>query len=427
MRSDAARTVAVIGGGFSGTMTAVQLARRGVAVQLFERSPEVGRGVAYGTRDAGHLLNVPAAKMSAFADQPDHFRSALALDAGAFAPRHAYGAYLQAILDAHPSVRVEQRDVRRIERANGKWRLEFGDGGTCAAAAVVLALGNEPPALPPGWEALPIIANPWSEEARAAIARLADEEGNVLLIGTGLTMIDVALSLDDAGFRGRSLAVSRRGLLPRSHEAHEAAPVTQAELPQGKVLALWRWLRRRSAEVGFRAAVDSLRPHSAAIWQGWPLEERRRFLRHARPWWDVHRHRIAPQIGRRLHELVAAGRLEVAAARLARKDRQGLILAGRNGERRVSPRLLVNCTGPLGDVRRSANSLLRSLLEDGLVTADPLGLGLTVDARDRAGVDLWAIGPLTKGMYWEMTAVPDIRTQAERIAVDILKELTPHG
>src|SRR6185503_18670421 len=136
------------------------------------------------------------------------------------------------------------------------------------------------------------VANPWGADARATVEDLAQSGGDALLVGTGLTMVDLVLSLDAAGHRGRILALSRRGQIPRSHADYEPAAVDAGEVPDGSVGAIWRWLRRRSAEVGWRAAVDSLRPHSHRLWQGLDTGEQWRFLRHARPWWDVHRHRI---------------------------------------------------------------------------------------------------------------------------------------
>ena len=429
MRSDAAATadVAVVGGGFSGVMTAVHLVRRGLSVRLFEPGAEPGRGIAYATRDPVHLLNVPAGKMSAFADQPDHFRSALGLGEGTFARRLDYGAYVAAILADHPAVSAERQAVTALVRDEDGWRLTLADGSLARASAAVLALGNEPPSVPESWDGLPVIANPWSAEARAAIDGLAGEAGEVLLIGTGLTMIDLLLSLEHVGFAGKVVAVSRRGLLPRAHGPADPAPVRLDKLPVGNVLALSRWLRRRSASVGFRAAIDSLRPHSAALWQGWSEAERRRFLRHARPWWDVYRHRIAPEIAAQLDSLLRQGKLEVLAGRLQAHDGGEVQLATRDGPRRLTPRLIVNCTGPNGNVTRTRNPLLRQLLGEGLVAPDPLALGLLTDAEDRAAPRLWALGPLTKGMYWEMTAVPDIRAQAERVAMAITKEHFPHG
>lgn len=429
MRSDAAAVpVAVIGGGFSGTMTAVHLARRGIPVRLFESAERVGRGVAYGTDDPNHLLNVPAGKMSAWPDRPDDFSIWLGVEGTSFAPRREFGAYVAAILEGEERITVDPGRVEAMEPSPDGWSLRLADGQQVTAAKVVLALGNEAPAVPPGLDALPLLSNPWSPEAIAALDHAAAQGSDLLLVGTGLTMVDVLLSLDARGYAGRVVAVSRRGLIPRAHAPHEAVPVAAADLPLGNLLALWRWVRARARLAGFRAAIDSLRPHSILLWQALPGGERRRFLRHVRPWWDVHRHRLAPGPAARVSELIASGWVEVVAARLGRVEQGRLTLHLPGGEERIiAPGLVVNCTGPLGDVRRSANPLLRQLLGDGLVETDPLALGLKADPEDRVASGLWALGPLTKGMYWEMTAVPDIRTQAERVAGAIAKEHSSHG
>jgi uncharacterized NAD(P)/FAD-binding protein YdhS len=252
----------------------------------------------------------------------------------------------------------------------------------------------------------------------------------VLIIGTGLTMVDTVLSLVEAGHGGRITALSRRGLVPRSHAnpAPPPAPVELGEVPLGSVRTLARWLRRRSAEVGFRAAVDSLRPHSHAIWQSFDDADEQRFIRHARPWWDIHRHRIAPDVGATLKALIGEGRLQVMAGRLAsltEDDGEVRAVIRRRGGGEIDRRfcLAVNCTGPLGEIARTKDPVLAGLLERGHAQADRFGLGLDVDAHDRAGDMLWALGPLTKGRYWEMTAVPDIRGQAAAVAEDIAAEL----
>jgi uncharacterized NAD(P)/FAD-binding protein YdhS len=192
---------------------------------------------------------------------------------------------------------------------------------------------------------------------------------------------------------------------------------------------LWRWLRRRSAEVGWRAAIDSLRPHSHALWQGLDLDQQRRFLRHARPWWDVHRHRIAPQVAARIHDMVAEGLLEIVAGRvIAANPADGGLeveIRRRGSDRSSSERFdyVINCTGPLHVMEQTHDPLLRGLLDSGVVRPDHLGIGLQVDEHSRAGNRLWALGPLTKGRYWEIIAVPDIRGQAAAIAEDIAREL----
>lgn len=423
--------VAIAGGGFSGVMTAVQLARRGVPTILFDGSGRLGRGVAYSTSEAAHLLNVPSGKMSAWPDQPDDFAAWLGDDGASFAERRVFGSYLGQILSAAPAVQTRTADVLAAEPRDGGWQLRASDGSVVEASAIVLANGNEPPG-PMGvardLRGELFVGNPWSSAAARAVTQAAAEDADVLLLGTGLTMIDTVLSLDAAGHRGRILALSRRGLVPRAHAAHEPVPIQGDEVPHGDLLALWRWVRRRSAEVGFRAAVDSLRPHSQTLWQRFGAADRRRFLRHARPWWDVHRHRIAPQIARQLAAMIAEERLQVMAGRVRFMEKTGDELTvsldrrgGQPEERRFG--LAFNCTGPLGEMSRTRVPLLRQLLNGGLVQADDLGMGVAVGGPGRAGERLWAVGPLTKGTYWEIVAVPDIRRQAAEIAEDIAKEL----
>lgn len=241
-------------------------------------------------------------------------------------------------------------------------------------------------------------------------------------------MVDMVLSLDAAGHRGRMVALSRRGLVPRGHAEFAPTPVELDKVPSGDLMALWRWLRRRSGEIGFHAAVDGLRPHSHALWQALDRDQQRRFLRHARPWWDVHRHRIAPQVAGRLADLAREGRLEVVAGRIASIEQLGQEVAVKVRARRQScvrhqVRFVFNCTGPLGAIGNSRDRLLRSLLERGCIRPDALGIGLDVDRRSLAGQRLWALGPLTKGRYWEIVAVPDISGQAAAVAEDMAREL----
>jgi uncharacterized NAD(P)/FAD-binding protein YdhS len=192
---------------------------------------------------------------------------------------------------------------------------------------------------------------------------------------------------------------------------------------------MWRWLRRRSAEVGWRAAVDSLRPHSHRLWQSLDVHDQRRFLRHARPWWDVHRHRIAPEVAATIARLVAEGGLQIVAGRIvsAKGTADGIDVAlrrrGAAAPERRTFAYAINCTGPLHAMERTRDPLLRSLLDAGATRIDRLGIGLDVDGQSRAGERLWALGPLTKGRYWEIIAVPDIREQAAQVAEDIAREL----
>ena len=441
MKSDGlAADVLIVGGGFSGTMLAAELARRQLSAVLIESKERAGRGTAFSTAEDTHLLNVPAARMGAWADQPDDFAKAVGdegLQPEAYAPRRRYGEYLRSILDdAERSgfVTVIRGEAVDAGHQNERWQVSLADGSRIEGRALALAQGNQPPRPPALARGIPdelFVNDPWSELGRKALIKTAASGGDVLLIGTGLTMVDVVLSLDEARLRGRVVALSRRGLAPRAHADHGLAPVTLEELPQGSLRELWRWLLDRGAAVGWRAAVDSLRPHSHALWQSLGEEQQRRFLRHARPWWDVHRHRIAPEIAGRIQRLVQLGQLEIFAGRVTDMWVEGNQLGvtikrrgkGQGTEHRFA--LAVNCTGPLGAVSDSSDPLIKSLFESELARADVLDLGLEVDERSRlTGAPLaWALGPMTKGRYWEITAVPDIRGQVAQVAKDIAEEL----
>jgi uncharacterized NAD(P)/FAD-binding protein YdhS len=375
--------------------------------------------------------------MSAWSGDADHFAARFASEGGdrrGFAERRLFGLYLGEILDeaiASGNAEVVYEGAVRALRADGGWQVQLEGGDVIHADALALAVGNqEPEPLSAfGSAGHRFIRNPWGDEARAAVRDLVETGEPALLVGTGLTMVDLVLSLEAAGHRGRIFALSRRGLIPRSHADFDPAPVEQAELPEGDLIGLWRWLRKRGAEVGWRAAIDSLRPYTQALWRQLDGEAQRRFLRHARPWWDVHRHRIAPEVARTLARLIGEGRLEIIAGRIITARDTGEALEvdfRRRGARQpqsLEAAFAFNCTGPLHSIARTRDPLLRSLFDAGQIRPDHLGIGLEVDDRSRAGERSWALGPLTKGRYWEIIAVPDIREQAAVVAQDIQQEL----
>lgn len=412
--------IAIVGAGYSGSMAAVEAARTvpGAEIALVEKRGTFAAGAAYSTTSASHLLNVRARGMSAFAGDPDHFaRWAEAEGLGGpdtFVPRRDYRRYLEAVLNAAPVTRVTGEAVAVEDGA-----LVLADGRRLSFDALILAGGNYAGRLP-ARVAVPAVDDPWSDDGLAAIRALARQEKDVLLVGTGLTMVDVALTLDDEGFAGRMVAVSRRGLLPRGHEEPAAAAfaMTPPERLRGLVAAV------RAGDAPWRAAVDSLRPHTQKLWRGLSHAERRRFLRHLRPWWDVHRHRIAPPVARRIAALIEAGRLELLAGRIRGGAPGTVAIALRGGgERRLEVAGAVNCTGPEGAIARVEDPLVRQLLASGRARPDALGLGLDVDGENRLiGRDgtpsrgLYAVGPLTRGALWEIVAVPDIRHQVRDVA-----------
>lgn len=429
--------VAVIGGGFSGTMTAAQLARRGLKAALIEGGGKMGRGVAYSTREPAHVLNVRAEVMSAWPHDLEDFARQVEADGGSskdFSERRRFGRYMDEVLESAIASGVTPIEATAVSatRKQGGWVVALQDGGRVEAKAVVLAIGNQEPApmrVAAGISPERFINNPWGGEARAADERLAGTDRSVLLLGTGLTAVDHVLALDAHGHCGRITMLSRRGQVPRGHVAYEPVPVEADEVPMGNVMTLWRWLRQRTGQMNWQAAVDALRPHASTIWRSFSPEERRRFMRHARPYWDVHRHRIATEVAARMKQLIGNGQLEVVAGRVRsmREVEGGIeVEIARRGSGEIETRLfdtVVNCTGPLGNMTRTVNPVVRQMLDDELIAVDELGIGIDVDGNDRAGDGVWAMGPTTKGKYWEIIAVPDIRFQAERVADDIAMEL----
>lgn len=432
--------VAIIGGGFSGSLAAINLVRHdGPRATLIDRRADPGTGLAYGAAHPTHLLNVRAANMSAFPDDPGHFVRWLAardMDAGPqiFVPRLVYGAYLRDLLDQAASdrpdrLRIVQGEVVDLVEHDGV-RAVLADGRAIDADAAVLAVGNLPPHAPPGItpEAVPdarYARDCWDPAATEGLAA----RDTVLVLGTGLTMIDIALLLDAKGFEGRILAISRRGLAPHAHAAPGAPFVAIKDRPAPILSALLHDLRRRGVEIGWRSAVDELRPFTQDIWRAASPAERARFVRHARPWWDIHRHRLAPDVAARIAALRASGRLEIVAGKIAATEPQADGVAvrwrPRGGdalEQRVVQRI-VNCTGPQGDLARTGEPVLRALVKRGVIRPDPARLGIDVDDQlrtltedGRANERICAIGPMTRGAFWEIVAVPDIRTQAWTLA-----------
>jgi uncharacterized NAD(P)/FAD-binding protein YdhS len=431
--------VVIIGGGFSGTMLAVQLARLGESkVTLVERGANPGHGIAYSTGHPAHLLNVRAGKMSAFPDDPGHFARWLAArglgGADDFAPRRCYGDYLTGLLrgamvESGGRLAVLRGEAVDVEPAGRGAQVRLADGRSLTADRVVLASGNLPPR---GLAALDAAALPPSlyrgDPSSPGLADGLGADDIVLLVGTGLTMVDVAVALADAGFAGRILAVSRRGLLPRVHKAAAAAQFVPP--PAGQpVSALLRAVRRSAAEHGWRATIDALRPHTAGLWRGATPDQRACFLRHLRPWWDVHRHRIAPAIADRIEALRAAGRLELIAGRIVAAEVEGegarVTIRPRaiSYRRTVKVARIVNCTGADGDLVGTGDALLARLVARGLIRPDVHRLGIdtagdgaAIDADGRPSNALYAIGPLTRGRDWEATAVPELRVQAVALA-----------
>jgi uncharacterized NAD(P)/FAD-binding protein YdhS len=458
------RTIAIVGGGFCGTVVAANLLRRPppgpTRLVVIERGAAICRGVAYADRDFPYLLNVPASRMSATTNAPDEFlefvqRRIPGAGGEDFLPRALYGEYLQELLtaaqlSAPSNVRLdilhgEVTNVRRLER-HMPLQVELRDGRKLTADDVVLALGNPKPAslavAAPVLDHPAYVADPWSSELQFSRAH------NVLLIGSGLTAADVINAASADPQRTPTLhALSRHGLVPPRQTAFRPdafkgdgnALLLAASTSLRGLTKSVRLLAREAESCGgdWREAITFVRNMAPTIWQRLSEHDRVRFLRHLRALWDAHRHRLPLQLIQRMEELRKAQRLHVHAGQLLRfTDREGRIEVawrprGTYAERSEVFDRVVNCTGPDYAVARSSEPLWRSLVQCGLAVPDPLGLGLrtgprgaVIDADGWPGPHLFYVGPMLRADLWEATAASELRVHAERLADLLTRDRT---
>ncbi len=438
--------VAVVGGGASGALAAVHLLRyaraRGTSLRvvLIDRYGRHGLGRAYATDDPQHLLNTCVAKMSALADDPGHLlrwarAQGLDADGAGFLPRGVYGRYLREVLTAVTAGRLSEVTgtvVSLTDRGPGRpLRVHLSGGDGIDADAVVLATGNREPA---SWPQIPAgpryVADPWVPGALDAVC----DGAPVLVVGTGLTMVDVAVTVTRARPEALVYAVSRHGLLPRRHRCPAPPSVETPRLGDAAGLAeMLRAVRLavRDNDGEWRGVVDGLRSQVPELWARLDLADRRRFLALAARYWEVHRHRIPPETAARIAGLRAGGRLQVLRGKVVAvtpgRDELTVRLDGDAATRDIRVGWLVNGTGP-GKV--TGDPFLERLFAAGLARPDPLGLGLdadhsgtVVDATGRAHDRIFTLGPTLRGVRYETTAIPEIRAQAADLAPRLVAAL----
>lgn len=441
--------VAIVGGGASGVLVASHLLRWSSSrrrIAIVESAPDLALGAAYSTPHSEHLLNVVASRMSAFEDRPGDFVRFLVEDGGGdthahehrFAPRRDYGRYLRTTLQDQPGFErlewIREAATGIDMRADGV-DVACADGRRVRADNLVLAIGNSPKrlsALAP--ERLPGLAqsDAWDYASIAAVSPHED----IAILGTGLSMVDVVVTLAHAGHRGQIHVVSRHGLLPLPHAAYGPHTGGVDALAALGLVARMRMLREWVAEAQSRGqpwqrVMDRLRPHGSLLWQTLDDDDQRRFLRHAVRHWDIHRHRIAPQIHGLISGLLDAGQLQVHAGRLASIEpgtRANIEIELRKGERiSLSVDRLVNATGIETQTARSSHPLVRTLLVSGALAAGRHGIGLATDADGRLvhgdgriAPNAFTLGSARVGQLWESIAIPELRLQAEGIARAIL-------
>ncbi|MFK3822813.1 FAD/NAD(P)-binding protein [Pseudomonas yamanorum] len=449
--------VLIVGGGLSGTMLAVQLLRLPGKRQILVIEPrqELGRGEAYSAVEVGHTLNGNAARMSVDPDNADdltQWLTAYIADGGwpesdqqhvpiseLFPPRGIFGLYAQQRLAeakalSASTVEHVRAEVVDLEVDEHSTLLTLSDGQQLRGTFAVLATGMFPAARTPQTESSGLNAaavDPWDVQAMTQL----DPQATVLIIGSGLTMVDAVVSLEQAGHRGPIEIFSRHGLLPH---VRRQPPAWVDFLGEDHSLRsprqLLREVRRQcklalEQGIDWQAPLDTVRANIGRLWSQASEAEKRQFVRHIRPWWESHHHRSPPLSAELVARLHGEGRLRIRAASykgLVPSQVDVTIRLRPRGEQevvQVSGAALINSSGIEYDWRRVARPLPRQLLKRGLIQPGPLALGIAadvsgavLDANGQVSRRLFAMGPPLRGMWWESTAVTDVAIQAKALA-----------
>ena len=460
-------TIAIVGGGFSGAITAIHLIRETkvpLCIDIIETRPQLGAGLAYSTRHPEHRLNVPAQRMTLFDENPTHFhtwfvgagldRLDRACDGGngnLFAARSVFAQYMQVLLNqtlsgAEPSCGVIHHRSCAVDieaDRQRRWRVLLANGNAVTADAVIVCIGHTRSAPPDPFnrdtlaDTGRVLTDPWDAEA---IARFGSS-ARILVLGQGLTMGDVMATLVERGHRGSVVALSRRGLLARPYTDNLKTPVPFETLADDvRASAVLRLIRRSCDEAvrsghSWHSVIETTREKGGDLWRRLSVGEQRRLVRHARPWWDAHRYRMAPQVAQAIDQALAKGRLRLLAGRAVRAEaaRDGIdvtirLRRAKAGEQLAHGRfdVVVSCVGPTHDVETLDNPFIKALLARGLARPHPTRLGFALgrdnqlvgESGDTRGVHV--VGPLSRGACGDIVGVPEISRQARSLARELL-------
>lgn len=456
--------IAIIGGGYCGAFTLLQLFRqttKPVRVFLINKNYPAVKGIAYGTEDRCHLLNVAAGKMSPFPEDPEHFvrwvRSQKSLKEYvteelmlAYLPRTVYGEYLQHVFDdalknkpSFVECSLMQDEAKDLVPLIRKYKIILHFNKAITVDKIILATGNFPPAKIPikderFYSSKNYYGNPWTGNS---IEDMKPDE-TVFIIGSGLTMMDTALSIVKNGFRGKIVSLSRSGLLPLFHTKRKPHLQLLDDLkPPHRLSHLYEIYFKHiqlAEKLGnpTEALMDAIRPKIQEIWMSLSLHEKIQFMEHVKPYWNVTRHRSARAVHESITELIEKNILQVMAGRLISISETGnnieIIFRDKKTLKNkiITAHRVINCTGPETDITKIEDDLIRNLLKRGFIAPDELKLGVnalpdgTIIQRDNSlSSFLFTIGTNLKGILWESTAVPELRVQTQQLAIEVLRQL----
>ena len=451
------RRITIIGGGASGTLLALNLLKytgdRRLEINLVEKRPHIGRGVAFSTEEDAHLLNVPAAKMGAYADDIEHFHrwlneNGLEYSPTAFVPRRIFGEYLREQLEQANESKAENvalnifdDEAVDLQYEDSKANVQLASGDHIYSEKVALAFGNFLPPHPTVPDQSFVqspryFQDPWTAEVFDSIK----PDDAVLIVGTGLSMVDVTMQLYKLRHKGVINAISTRGQLPAVHKLGHTYPAFYDEIKgKTRVTDILKAVRAHSKKADadgsdWRAVIDSLRPVTQQIWLDLPLAEKKYFMQHLSRYWNVARHRMAPEAALIIDELRGTGQLQILKGRLQKitwEDGIGFDVryATIGLDQYVHADVVINCIGSESRFDQLDSQLVKNLMAAGMIQCDDLRFGLdaTPDGHlkgtdGQPGDMLYTLGTALKGVLWESTAIPEIRVQARDLAQKLISE-----
>ena len=462
--SDKPIEIAIIGAGFSGLMTTYHLIKETkvpLTIHLINEKETLGRGVAYSTPSLKHLLNVPAAKMSAIHDDPSHFlewahkQSAYngtnkELLGKTFLPRQLYGNYIISILEEAIKTKREDTQVNivldtaiNVDQNDDKFTVQLKKNAPITADYVILATGNEAPSNPriPNeefYKSASYIRDPWLTD----VTKFIKPDQSIMIIGNGLTMVDVIISIMATGYKGKIHSLSPSGftVIPHLHNHIEYKDfINEIKEPYrlDELFTVGHKHFRALHKIGISVEpiIDSVRPITQKIWQSWTQQERETFVRDVKSIWNKVRHRLAPHLHDYIQRLRIRGHLKVHKAKLLNitEDASGVnvhyLSKHTQTEKSLPVGLVINCTGPHTDISKSEDQLLQALVSKGMIQPDVLHIGMDVtedwnlrDAKGKANLSLYTLGGNLRGLLWETTAVPELKSQTAALAKRILEK-----
>lgn len=456
--------IAIIGGGFCGAAVLINLIRNAtepLKIVLINKDKVLAKGVAFNSSNHNHLLNVRVSNMSPFVNEPLHFAEWISRQSelkafmstdfiDKFITRNVYGKYIASLLEKTIAeapkfldIEIIIDEVTSINKLKNKQELVLGSKETFIAEKVVLALG----VFPPGNITIPnmafydskkYFANPWN---RNALKNIYLEE-SIFLIGTGLTSIDLIISLIQKGYHGKVYSFSKNGRLPLIHTDRKAYTAIQAELKVGLSLITYFKIFKKHLKLAWQSGyhtadvIDALRPITQQLWMGLNVDDKKQFIRHLSSLWNIARHRVPPQAYNKMQELIKSGKLELLSGNLNSIEEQNgkavVTLKNRKSGclKTIVADRIINCTGPQSDILKIDQPLIKNLLSNGTITPNELKIGIhtdtsckVIDSNNKVSEQLYAIGAILRGLFWESSAVPELRKQAEFVAKNIIKEL----